>query len=51
MASKIKFYSKNDKLRKRIAKKGKAKYFKLFDGNKIAKYIIDVSLGNKTNLF
>ena len=51
LASKIKFYSKNDKLRKRIAKKGKAKYFKLFDGNKIAKYIIDVSLGNKTNLF
>ena len=51
LASKIKFYSKNDKLRKVIAKSGKAKYFKLFDGNKISKYIIDISLGKKTDLF
>ena len=51
LASKIKFYSKSDKLRKKIAKKGKAKYFKLFDGNKIAKHITDISLGNKSNLF
>ena len=51
LASKIKFYSKNDKLRIKIAKQGKAKYFKLFNGNKISKYIIDISLGNKSNLF
>ena len=51
LSSKIKFYSKNDKLRKKIAKKGQDKYFKNFDGNKIAKYIVDVSLGNKSNLF
>ena len=51
LASKINFYSKNDKLRKKIAKKGKAKYFKFFDGNRIAKYIVDVSLGNKSSLF
>jgi glycosyltransferase involved in cell wall biosynthesis len=51
LASKIKFYSKNDKLRIKIAKKGKAKYFKLFNGNKISKYIVDISLGNKSNLF
>ena len=51
LTSKIKFYSKNNKLRKGIAKKGKYKYFKLFDGNKIAKYIIDISLGNKNDLF
>ena len=51
LASKIKFYSKNDKLRIKIAKKGKAKYFKLFNANKISKFIVDVSLGNKTNLF
>ena len=51
LASKIKFYSKNDKLRKKIAKKGKHKYFKLFDGNKISRYIIDVSLGNNSNFF
>jgi hypothetical protein len=51
LASKIKFYSKNDKLRMKIAKNGKAKYFKLFNGNKISKYIVDVSLGKKSNLF
>lgn len=51
LASKINFYSKNDKLRKNIAKNGKAKYFKLFDGNKISKYIIDISIGKKSNLF
>ena len=51
LASKINFYSKNDKLRKKIAKKGKAKYFKFFDGNKITKYILDVSLGNNSSLF
>ncbi len=51
LVSKIKFYSKNDKLRKQIAKNGKAKYFKSFDGNKISKYIIDISLGKKSKLF
>ena len=51
LASKIKFFSKNDKIRKKIAKKGKDKYFKLFDGSKISKYIIDISLGNNSSLF
>ncbi len=51
LASKIKFYSKNDNLRKKIAKNGKEKYFKYFNGTKISKYIIDISLGNKNNLF
>jgi len=51
LVSKIKFYSKNDKLRIKIAKQGKAKYFKFFNEKKVTKYIIDVSLGNKSNLF
>ena len=51
LAQKIKFYSKNNKLRKSIAKKGREKYFKLFNGNKISKYIVDISFGNKNNLF
>ena len=50
-SSKIKFYSKNDKLRIKIAKQGKAKYFKLFNGNKISKYIVDISIGKKANLY
>ncbi len=51
LADKIKFYKKNDKSRIKIAKKGKEKYFKLFNEVKISKYIIDNSLGNKVSLF
>ena len=51
LAEKIRFYKKNNKSRVKIAKKGKEKYFKLFNEVKIAKYIIDKSLGKKANLF
>ena len=51
LASKIKYYSKNDTLRKKIAKSGQNKYFKLFNESKIAKHIVDISLDNKSNLF
>ena len=51
LSDKIKFYSNNDKIRKNIAKKGKEKYFKLFNETKISKYFVDISLGNKTSLF
>ena len=50
LAEKIKFYKKNDKSRIKIAKKGKEKYFKLFNEVKISKYIIDKSLGKKVSL-
>jgi len=50
LADKIKFYSKNDFIRKKIAEKGKKKYFKLFNEKKISKYIIDISLGNNAKL-
>ena len=51
LADKIKFYSKNDQIRIKIARNGKKKYFKLFNETKITKYLIDISLGNKTSLF
>ena len=51
LAEKIKFYSKNDKLWRTIASNGQKKYFRLFNESKIAKYIIDVSIGKNTNLF
>ena len=51
LSDKIKFFSKNDNLRKKISKNGKNKYFKLFNESKITKYFIDISLGNKTSLF
>ena len=50
LSDKIKFYKKNEKLRIKIAKNGKEKYFKLFNEKKIAKYIIDRSLGKNTKL-
>ncbi len=46
LSDKIKFYAKNDLTRKKIAKKGKTKYFKLFNEKKITQYFIDISLGN-----
>ena len=51
LADKIKYYSKNEKVRIKIARNGKKKYFKLFNETKIAKYFIDISLGNKASLF
>jgi len=51
LAEKINFYKNNDSLRKKIAKNGKKKYFKLFNEVKISKYIINKSLGNKANLY
>ena len=51
LSDKIKFYSNKDKLRKKIAKNGKEKYFKLFNESKISKYFVDISIGNKTSLF
>ena len=51
LSNKIKFYSRNDKLRRIIAKKGKTKYFKLFNESKITKYMIDISIGKQSSLF
>ena len=51
LSDKIIFYNKNDRNRKKIAKNGKKKYFKLFNEQKTTKYIVDKSLGNKTNLY
>ena len=50
LSDKIMFYSKNEKLRKKIAENGKKKYFKLFNEIKVTKYLIDISLGNKASL-
>jgi len=50
LSDKIKFYSVNDKLRKKIAENGKKKYFKLFNETKVSKFIVDISLGNKKSL-
>ena len=51
LSDKIKFYKKNSKLRVKIAKSGKKKYFKLFNELKITKYLVDKSLGNNSKLF
>ena len=51
LADLIKFYKKNYKSRIKIEKRGKDKYFKLFNETRISKYIIDRSLGKKVFLF
>ncbi|WP_440656682.1 glycosyltransferase [Candidatus Pelagibacter sp. HIMB1509] len=51
LASKIKFYSKNDRERIKIAKNGKKKYFKRFNEIATTKYIVDVSTGKINNLY
>ena len=51
LSEKIKFFSKNDKIRKQIAKNGKNKYFKLFNEKKITNHILKISLGKTNNLF
>ena len=51
LSDKIKFYSRNDRLRKKIAQNGKKKYFKLFNEKRITKYMIDISLGKSSSLF
>jgi len=50
LADQIRFYKKNDKLRIKIAKKGKEKYFRLFNETRISKFIIDKSLGKEVSL-
>ncbi len=50
LANKIKYYKKNDKKRIQIAKKGKEKYFRMFNESKVSKFIIDRSLGKKAYL-
>ena len=51
LSDKIKFYINNDKERKKIAKAGKKKYFKLFNELKTTKYLIDRSLGKDVKLY
>jgi len=47
LSEKIMMISKDDKLRKKIAKKGKDKYMKFFNSTKVANYIINKSLDLK----
>jgi len=51
LRDKIQFYKKNDSLRKKIAKNGQNKYFRLFNETTISKYIIEASMGKKVSLF
>ncbi len=51
LADKINFYSKNDKLRKKIAMNGQKKYFKLFNEKRITEYFVNISVGKNYKLF
>ena len=41
LSDKLNYYKSNDKLRRKIAKKGQMKYFRYFDNKIVSKYIID----------
>ena len=47
LSEKISFYKNNPEIAKKIAKKGQEKYFKLFNGTEVAKYVINKSMGSK----
>ena len=51
LSDKIKFYSLNDILRKKIAENGKKKYFQLFNEKIITKYLVEKSLGSDVVLY
>ena len=51
LAEKISFYKVNHKQRRKIARKGQIKYFKLFNEKRITKYIIENSFNKKISLF
>ena len=51
LAKKINKYNQNDKLRRKIAKKGYLKYFKYFNSTIIADFIIKKAFGDKNQKF
>ncbi len=51
LSEKIIKYNKDDKNRKKIAKKGREKYFKYFNSNIIANFIISKTYGIKNKFF
>ncbi len=50
LADKITYYKTKDKIRKKIAKNGKQKYFKLFNEKRISDYIVQKSFGKNSTL-
>ena len=48
LSNKISFYSKNPKIRNKIAKAGRDKYHKYFDSKIVAQYMIDKTMGYKS---
>lgn len=49
LIDKINFYKKNDRLRAKIGRNGKKKYFKIFNNKIIGDYILSKTLGTKPN--
>jgi glycosyltransferase involved in cell wall biosynthesis len=51
LSEKIQKISRDEKLRKKIGQKGKLKYMKYFNSNKVAQFIIEKTLGIKSKNF
>ncbi len=51
LSDKITYFTQNELKRKKIARNGKKKYFKLFNEKRIAEYFIKISTGQNYSLF
>ena len=51
LSEQLNYYKKNNKLRKKIAKNGQYKYFKLFDSKIVSKYLTDMVFGGDKNSY
>ena len=49
LANKIIFFQKNPKMINSISSKGKRDYFKKFNSNTVSRYIIEKTVGKKSN--
>ena len=50
-SEKIKKFTNDNKLRNKIARKGRAKYFRHFNSTKVAEFILNKSLGLNKEYF
>ena len=50
LADKIIYYKNKDLIRKKIARNGKKKYFKLFNEKRVSNYIVQKSFGKNFTL-
>ena len=51
LSTQLNYYKNNISLRKKIAKNGQSKYFKLFDSKIVSKYLVDKIFGDNKSSY